>query len=207
MYKLYYSPGACSLAVHVVLLELNAKFELENVKAEQGKTKLLEVNSRGMVPVLKIDNFVLREGAAILLYLLENNQSNLLAKSGLERAKQLEWLAFANASLHPAYGKIFGMMKSLGDQASKNPLYKVAIEQIQKHWNEIEQHLVANEYLVGNKISVADILVTVIANWSGYFGGGINYGERTKAYFSKVISRDAFKKALNDEGVEYKANL
>ena len=100
MYKLYYSPGACSLAVHVALLEVGAKFELENVSAPAGQPKsaeFLKINPRGAVPVLKIDNFILREGAAILTYILDSHKSDLLPASGLERAEALEWLSFANS--------------------------------------------------------------------------------------------------------------
>lgn len=210
MYKLYYSPGSCSMAIHVALNEIGAKFELINVSVPAGQPKpkiLLDVNPRGMVPVLDIDGFILREGAAILTYLLDSNKNDLLPKSGLERARALEWLSFANASLHPAYGRIFMMMKLFGSDASKNDLYKPAIAQIQKYWNEIEDHLGKSEYLAGNQITIADILVTVIANWSGYFEAKINFGEKTKAYFSKIITLPSYKKAIEVEGIKYSANL
>lgn len=209
MYKLYYSAGSCSLAVHVVLNEIGAKFELENVTAINGKRpeKFLEVNPRGSVPVLKIDDFILREGAAILTYLLDNNENNLLPKSGLERASALEWLAFANSTLHPAYSRLFFQHRIFGENAAQNPLYKPSIEQVQKYWDEIEQRLNKMNYLCGEKITIADILVTVIANWSFYFKEPINFGAKTKEFFTKIISRDSFKKALEVEGVAYKANL
>ncbi len=210
MYKLYYSPGACSIAVHVALNEIGAKFELENVSVPNGQPKspeFLKINPRGAVPVLKIDDFILREGAAILIYLLDSNKNDLLPQSGLERAAALEWLTFANSTLHPAYSRIFFMMRHFGDEASANPVYKLTITQIQKYWDEIEERLVTNEYLAGNKITISDILVTVIANWSGYFGSAITFGPKTKAYFTQVISRPSYKKALEVEGVTYKANL
>ena len=61
MYKLYYSPGVCSMAVHVALNEINAKFELEKVSTAAGQKspELLKVNPRGAVPVLKINDFIL----------------------------------------------------------------------------------------------------------------------------------------------------
>ncbi len=199
------------MAVHVALNELNKEFELINSSASKEKTRsaeFLEANPRGSVPVLKIDNFVLREGAAILTYLLDNHENDLLPKSGLERATALEWLAFANSTLHPAYGRIFFMMKNLeAGQVSANSLYKPTISQIQKYWDEIEDLLEKQEYLAGDKLTIGDILVTVIANWSGYFESKINFGAKTKAYFSKIISRPSYKKALEVEGVKYTANL
>ncbi len=197
------------MAVHVALNEINAKFELEKVSTAAGQKspELLKVNPRGAVPVLKINDFVLREGAAILIYLLDSNDNSLLPKSGLQRAEALEWLSFANSTLHPAYSKCFFQHHVLGDKAPENALYKPSIEQIQKYWDEIEQRLNANEYLCGKEITIADILITVIANWSFYFKEPIKFGVKTKAFFSKIIARPSYQKALKVEGVEYKANL
>ncbi len=210
MYRLYYSPGSCSMAVHVVLNEIGVDFKIENVAASAGQTKsseFLKINPRGGVPVLKIDDFYLREGAAILTYLLETHKSPLLPESGLEMATTLEWLCFANSTLHPAYGRCFFQHRILGDAAKENPLYKPSIEQIQKYWNEIEERLQTRDYLCGNDCRVADILVTVIANWSPMMQEPINFGPKTKAFFTRVISRPAFQKALMEEQVTYKVNL
>ena len=144
MYKLYYSPGACSLAIHVALNEIGAPFELENVAAPAGQPKspeYLKINPRGSVPTLQIGDFILREGGAILIYLLDNHKSDLLPQSGLERARALEWLCFANSTLHPAYSRCFFQHRILGVEAKSNPLYKPSIAQIQKYWDEIEEFL------------------------------------------------------------------
>ncbi len=210
MYKLYYSPGACSLAVHVALNEINAEFELKNVAAPAGQPKsaeFLKINPRGAVPALQIGDFILREGAAILTYLLDTHKSSLLPQSGLERAKALEWLAFANSTLHPAYSRGFFMLRILGNKVSENELFKPSMDNIQKYWNEIEEQLGKGEYLCGNSCSIADILVTVIANWTPYFSYPIAFGVKTKAFFTRVISRPSFQKALATEGVTYKVNV
>ena len=210
MYKLYYSPGTCSMAVHVALLEMGAEFEMENVAAPAGQPKsaeFLKINPRGAVPVLKIDDFILREGAAILTFLIEDNKSDLLPASRLQRAQALEWLSFANSTLHPAYSKCFFQHHILGDEAASNPLYKPSIAQIQKYWDEIEERLTSNQYLCGDKFTVADILVTVIANWSFAMKEQINFSAKTKAFFSRVISRPSYQKALQVENITYKAHL
>lgn len=209
MYKLYYSKGACSLAVHTVLNEIGAKFELVNAKAADGTTKteeFLALNPRGAVPVLKIDDFVLREGAAILIYLLETNENSLLPQEGEAKAQALEWLCFANSTLHPAYSRLFFLMRVLGEKASGDPVYAASIKAVQNYWNELEELLASKEYLCGNTVTIADILVTVIANWSPNFGNAITFGPKTKAYFSRIIARPAFAKALETEGVSYKVN-
>ena len=208
MYKLFFSKGACSLAVHVALNEIGAKFDLINAKNEDGSKSeaILKVNPRGAVPVLQIDDVILREGVAILTYLLDNHENNLLPKEGLKRAKAMEWFCFANSTLHPAYGRIFLYNRLLGENAAKNELYAPCLKIIQNYWNEIEEHLKTNKFLCGDDLTIADILVTVIANWTPIFGNQITFGDKTKAYFSKVIALPSFAKALATEGVTYKVN-
>lgn len=205
MYKLYYSPGSCSMAVHIALIDINSEFQLFNVATtnQQKSEELLKANPRGSVPVLEIDGFVLREGMAILTYLLDTNDNNLLPKSGLQRATTLEWLAFANSTLHPLYGRLFVMKKNFGDNASDNPMMSLTLKQIGKFWNEIDERIKNQQFIVGNQISIADILITVIANWSQYFGSAINFSENLKKYFTRVTAYPAFAKALKEENVSH----
>jgi glutathione S-transferase len=206
MYTLYYKSGACSLAVHVVLNELNVPFRLENSRDASGnKTPaFLKANPRGAVPVLEDDGFVLREGGAILMYLIDKHQSPLLPRAGQERAKALEWLMTANASLHPAYARGFFLKTQLGDKANESPLMKAVVESINALWAEIDAQIGANDYVCGRQITVADILMSVIANWSGNFPG-VTLGANVKRMLKTVSSRPAYQKALSAEQVEYKA--
>lgn len=208
MYQLHYAPGTCSMAIHVLLNELNEPVELVSASLSEGKNRtpeFLKLNPRGQVPVLIEDGKVLREGGAILVYLSDKFNSALLPRDGFARAKALEWLMFGNSTLHPAYARAFFQHKVLGDAAAENPLYTPAIEAIQKLWDEVEQVLQTQPYLAGESITVGDILLTVIANWSGMLKKPVNIGPKTKALFSRVIARPAYQKALAAEGVEYKA--
>jgi glutathione S-transferase len=207
MYHLYYIPGSCSLAVHVALNELGVSFTTESVSVPDGQPRtpeFLAVNPRGNVPVLRQGDFILREAAAILTYLLDEHKSDLLPKSGQTRAKALEWLAFANSSVHPAYARCFFIGRQLGAQAADSPIYNAAIEGIQKHWDDIDAALKGKSYLCGDECTIADILVTVIANWSTMLKQPINFGENAKALFKRVISRPAYSKAMESEGVSYR---
>ena len=209
MYKLYYMPGACSLAVHAILNELGQEVELENVRMAEGQPRpaqFLQDNPRGQVPVLvEEDGNVIREGGAIITYLLDKHNSPMLPKSGKERAKALEWLMFANATLHPTYSRVFFALRNL-DANTKEQVLKLTGEQINKLWADIDSHLAKTKFICGDKISAADILITVIANWGiGMFPFEINYGANVKRMIKEVIARESFKAALQREGVEYKA--
>ena len=157
MYQLFYSPGTCSMAVHVLLNELGQKFEL--LKADLSETPrspaLMKFNPRGQVPVLVVDGKPLREGAAILSYLCETHKSPLLPASGWERAKAQEWLAFANSTLHPAYGRLFFLIRQLGEKWSENPVFITALGMVQKHRDDIEQELQDNATTELEKLSAA----------------------------------------------------
>ena len=208
MYKLYYSPAACSMAVHVALNECNQPVTLEKIDIHGGQGKSPEyqkINPRGQVPVLDDDGQIIREGAAILIHILEKHNSPLLPKSGKERDAALEWLMFCNATLHPAYSRAFFLKRNTMElPAAKEPLMSIAVKMINKNWEEVEQRLTQNAWIAGADITIADILMTVIANWSQNVPGVV-IGSKTKQLLQKVIARPAYKKALEAEQVEYKA--
>ncbi|MFY9288640.1 MAG: glutathione S-transferase family protein [Alphaproteobacteria bacterium] len=208
MYKLYYAPGTCSLAVHIALNECNQPVTLEKIDVMAGPQRppeYLKLNPRGAVPLLVDDDLVLREGAAILIHILEKHQSPLLPKSGKERSVAIQWLMIINATLHPAYARVFFLKRNAPEDATKEKLMDVAAAIINKIWGEIEEQLGKTSYLAGDQITIADILMSVIANWNGNVPRPITLGPRTKALLKIVSERSAFKKALAVEGVDYKA--
>lgn len=208
MYTLYYSPGACSMAVHVLLNELNVPYTLEKSTLENGEKnpEFLKVSPRGAVPAITIDGEPMLEGGAILLYLADKHQSPLMPQEGLERARALQMLMFANATLHPAYARMFGLKKSgLAGEVVDN-IMDQTFEQINKLWAEVDAMLAKQPYVCGQECTVADILLTVIGNWALSFASDkIKLGSNTKAMFARVIKRPSYQKALASEHVEYKA--
>jgi glutathione S-transferase len=204
MYTLYYAPGACSMAIHIALNECNQPVKLEKVDMMAGQNRspeFLKINPRGQVPVLVDDGNVIYEGAAQLIHILEKHNSPLLPKSGKERTDALQWLMYCNASLHPAYARMFFLMKNKGS----DDLIDVGTAMLNKMWGIIEERLSASPYLAGDKITMADILMTVIANWSTRMPKPITIGPKTKKLLQQVIERPAYKKAIEVEQVEYKA--
>lgn len=209
MYKLYYSPGACSLAVHVALNECGAKFEAVNTAIGEGKNKtpeFLKLNPRGQVPVLVDGETPIREGGAILTYLLDKEKSALLPSAGLARATALEWLMWCNASLHPAYSRIFWLNRVVQDEAQKKTLLSAARDVINSYWEEAETRLGKQPFLAGEQCTMADILLTVIADWNGWLPEPIKFGPNVSRVLRAVSQRPAYQKALAAEGIAaYKA--
>lgn len=208
MYQLYYHPGACSMAVHVVLNELNLPFErkLINLEAGDGQTpEFLKLNPRGQVPVLVADGQVIREGGAIIVHMLDEFKSILLPRSGKARATALEWLMFANATMHPAYSRTSFILKNTTDAAAREQLFKVSLEKINALWAEVNTQLEKNRYICGKDVSAADIALTVIANWGSYYPQQPTIGSNVKRMLREIIARPSYTKALKLEQVEYKA--
>jgi glutathione S-transferase len=208
MYKLYYSPGACSMGPHVILNELNVPFEaikIELSKGEGQKPDFLKLNPRGQIPLLiDEDGTPVKEGAAIIAYLLDKHGSPLWPKSGPDRAQALSWLMWANASLHPAYGRTFWINKNIADEKLKAEALKIARDQIQSFWNEAEERLAkTGAYLAGKTLTPGDILMTMIANWGE--PGTYKLGPNVMRVIKEVSARPAYQKALRTEQVEYKA--
>ncbi len=208
MYKLYYSPGACSMAVHAVLNELNVPFEPVEISLKNGdakKPEYLKINPRGQVPVLiEEDGTPIKEGAAIIIHLCEKHQSPLLPRDGMARTKALEWLCWCNATLHPAYGRVLWLNRNLPDGDVKDKAVKAACDQIQTLWNEADARLSQTPFLAGNDCSAADILLAVFANW-GFIPHLPTLGANVRRVVKAVSERPAFKKTLQTEKVDYKA--
>lgn len=199
-YTLYYKPGACSMAMHVILNELNVPFEA--VKQDDLKAPdFLKLNPRGQVPLLLVDGESVKEGAAIITYLLDTHANDLMPTSGIARAKALEWLMWCNASLHPACTRMFWLNKQTLDEATKAQLVPLFLAGIQTLWDEADARLATTKYLAGDKVTAADILLSVIANW----GLPVTLGANVKRVLKDVSSRPAYQKTLAAEKIEYKA--
>lgn len=196
MYTLYFSQGACSLGTQVMLRELGQPVELVS------KTKLadyLDVNPLGAVPALGVDKQILTEGAAIILYLLNKHANDLLPTEPNARQQSIENLMFANATVHPAYGKLFFISGTLPDGDAKTLAFNAAAEQINKLWQRVEDKLANQPYLGGHTYSPADILLAVYESWGQYFPVSIEVGPRGRAMIDKIRALPSYQASVAAE--------
>lgn len=198
-YKLFYSPGACSLAVHAVLNAIKADYELilTKIDGKQNHTEeYLKLNPLGQVPVLAEGDKVRKESAAIMLHLLDKAKHELMPQSGEERVKAIQWLLFFNSSMHQTYSSYFLMSKNLPTAEDAKTL---VTKRINKLWRYVENEFNA-EFIAGDKPTAGDILMAVIANWLPH----VTIGEKTKAACAKVAKLPYFAKALEEESIKYR---
>ena len=160
--KLYYSPGACSLADHIALHDADMKFDLVKVDL---KTKKLEdggdykaINPKGSVPALQLDNGeVLTENVAVLSYIADQDPK-LSVGGDLGRYRLLEMLAYLASELHKAFHPLFDPKAS---EAEK----KKAGETVQSKLNFIAGKF-TGPYLFGPNVTVADDYLFVMLMWA-----------------------------------------
>jgi glutathione S-transferase len=199
--KLYYSPGSCALASHIVLEEIGRPYEVEKVDLRGGQQKSPEylggVNWKGKVPALRLDNGeVLTENPAIMSYLADlNPQAGLLAPPGeLPRARAQEWLAWCASGIHPLFGRMFGRAALSPEEAEK---VKVALE---KQLDDFAKHMEGKSFVLGDKFSIADSYAIVFYRWAKALD--VKVGAGHKAAVEKLLSRPAVKRALEAEGLQ-----
>lgn len=209
MYTLYYQPGACSLITHIVLRELNQPFRL--VKSTD-VSDYQNINPVGAVPALSTvsaltssktstDVSLFREGVAILWYLFDQHEHSLLPASSETRRRGVENMLFANATMHPAYGRLFFISQLVSDESTTNQAaafkqvaLSAAASMISDLWGTVEEQLTtlnANDaapFLGGQQVTVADIMLAVYSRWGQYFSVDIQMGPRTQRMLDHVLS-------------------
>ncbi|WP_432472530.1 glutathione S-transferase family protein [Amphritea sp. HPY] len=196
MYTLHYLPDACSLATQVILRELNQPVRLVE---RQDMADFSVLNPVGAVPVLIDGERVLREGAAIILYLLDKHDNALMPTEPEAKSRAIENLLFANATMHPAYGRLFFNADHLADGPEKTKAFAAAANAINHLWDVVEQKLEQQDFLGGDKVSAADILLAVYARWGEFFPVDIRIGEKTTRMLNSVMQLESFRLSLEAE--------
>lgn len=196
MYTLYHATGACSLATLVILNELNIPASVVNIETISNFDEITPVTA---VPTLIDDGDVLTEGAAIIIHLLNKHDNLMLPVNGKNRQKAIQQIMFANATMHPAYSKLFFIAQNISDPIAKEQAFSAALQQINKLWNVVENQLKTSAFLGGESLSAADIMLAVYASWGEFFPVDIQFGEATSAMLLAVRSRQSFRDALVSE--------
>jgi glutathione S-transferase len=198
--KLYFSPGACSLSPHIVLRETGLPFELERVDFKTGKTAsgadFKAINPKGYVPTLELDDKqVLTEGPAIVQYLADRAPATGLAPApgSFERIRLQEWLTFIGTELHKSFSPLF--------RPGPEETRAAARARIEQWFGWLEPQLGARPYLMGDRLSVADIYLWVVSGWSAYVEMPLDPWPNLVAWRKRIAERPAVQAALKAEGL------
>src|SRR5512138_2059746 len=189
--KLYYLPGACSLASHIALREVGAAFDLERLDKASKKTEsgadFLAINPKGYVPTLTLsDCDVLTEGAAILQFIADENPDKALAPAAGSRARVhlQSALNFIGTELHKSFTPMFNPASSEAEKTAAKEKVKGKLEQVEELLSD------GRAYVMGDGFTVADAYLFTVVNWSFPTGIGLDRWPSVAAYHQRIAGRD-----------------
>jgi glutathione S-transferase len=199
--KLYYSPGACSLAPHIVLREAGLPFSLEKVDTSTHKTAqgvdYYTINPKGQVPVLEIeDGERLSEGPIVAQYVADQaKNTDLMPAAGTKaRYRVMEWQNYVTSELHKSFTPLF-------NPAVNAEAKGVIAENLKKKYRWVSTQLEGREYLTGSTFTVADAYLFTVSGWAKHVGLDLSDLSHLQKFLSRVAARPAVKEAMRAEGL------
>lgn len=169
--KLYYSPGACSLAPHIAMEETGLAYEPVLTKLAEGAQRtpeFLKLNPKGRVPVLVDGDYVLTENPAILRYIAGAAPSaGLWPDDPREEGRCAEWMAWCSSTVHITYAHIRRPERYATADAAKADVVAKGKDTARDVWGQVEARLAASRttWAAGESFSVADPYVFLFWTW------------------------------------------
>ena len=199
--KLYYAPGACSLASHIALEESGLPYTAEAIDGKTHKlqdgTDFYTINPLGYIPVLRLDDgSTLREGPVIVQYIADQApQKNLAPANGtLARYRLQEWLIFISTELHKNFGPLFN--------PATPDAYKTSVkDRLLARLSWLDGEIGGRDYLMGSQFTVADAYLFTVTNWAAPMGLDLSPLPRLNALRDRTAKRPAVQKAMQAEGL------
>jgi len=202
MLKLYFAPGACSLASHIGLEESGAKFEGQPIsfaKEEQKTPDYLQINPRGRVPALVIDEGTIVENTAILDYVSTKYAPHLMPKDPVKRARAISLMAWLSNNVHPAFTHI-GRPERFADDASVfDKLKEKGRSNFWAALQEIDGMLAGKQWMLGDEFSMVDGYALVFYAWGKRIGLPLPELKNYTAFKDRMLERPAVKRVLERE--------
>jgi glutathione S-transferase len=203
MLTLYYAPGACSMAAHIVLEESGEKYQPQKVDlagGEQRTDAYLKINPQGRVPALRLDNGdYLAENTAILPYL--GKRFGLWPNDALAEAKALSLIGFFAASVHAAHAHVGRPERYSADASAYPGIKEAGLKTFHTHLQQIDKMLANREWL-SDRFSVLDPYGFVFYTWGVRRELPMNELKNYTAFKDRMLQRPAVQKVAEDEKVK-----
>lgn len=207
MYTLYYAPGAASLVVHWLLIEIGARHELRKLDLaarEHKRPEYLALNPAGRVPTLLIHGEPMTEAAAMVMHLADAHPNFGLAPTPgtVERARYYQWIVFLANTLQPAFRDWYYPEEAAGPDHA-DAVRTRAAETIDAAWDQVEAHLAKRgPYLLGPSVSAADFLLTMLMRWSRNLPRQATDWPQLGALAQRMKARPGFRLLYEREGLQ-----
>jgi glutathione S-transferase len=198
--KLYYSPGACSQAPHILLHEIGLSHDAERVdlrnKVTESGRSYLEINPKGSVPALELDNGeVLTENAVVLQYLGDRSGSSdvLPALGNFRRYRVLELVNFITTELHKSFAPLFS--PEAGEETKR-----FTTANLGKKLDYLDKQLGDGPFLMGDELTLPDPYLFVITGWAEKMIG-LDRWPNLRAFRERMLQRPSVRNVLQFEGL------
>ncbi len=207
MLTLYYSPGACSLAPHIVLEEIGTPFAAKRVTILAGEHRTpeyLAINPHGRVPALTDGDFVLTEGPAILSYLGHRfPEAGLLDLANVETlGRTQELLNFFSSSVHVAFAQIWRAARFADSESAREDVMANGRRTVEAWLAELETLVPGGAWAVGGRYSIADPYLLVFYRWATRIGVDMAAYPDWTRHKQAMLARPAVQRALATEEIE-----
>jgi len=204
---LYYAPGAASLLVHWLLIEVDAPYELRLVDTaarQQKSPGYLALNPNGVVPTLVVDGKPQYEAAALAMLLADRHPQAKLAPAfdAPQRADYVQWMFNLANMVQPLFRQWWYPGEPAGEQ-NADALRVHCAPRIEAQWQRIDDHLAAHgPYLLGKDISAADFYLTMLMRWSRNMPKPPTDWPHLAALAKSMKARPSFARLYAEEGLE-----
>jgi glutathione S-transferase len=204
MIKLYFSPGACSMASHIALEEIGVAYEEKPTllaKGEQNTEAYRKINPKGKVPALDVDGKVLTENTAILSYLARRfPESKLLPQDPVEEARCISNMTWFSNAVHPAYGHYFKPERFVEGEAAQASVKELGKKSFFDALKEIDSMLKGKQWIMGDQYTVADPYALVFYGWGVRAELPMQELSSYTAWKDRMLARPKVRKVLESEG-------
>ncbi|MEB3338503.1 MAG: glutathione S-transferase [Leptolyngbyaceae bacterium] len=205
MIKLFYAPGTCALAVHIVLEWIGEPYEL--TKVQLGSPEFLKINPLGQVPaMIDGDGEVMNQADALLKYLVHKYPDANLGDNGtLQNAYELDrWLAFLTGDMHPAFYPFFrpGRYWVEDDKTAQQSIKEASYQLIDRVFTHLDAHLEGKTYLLGDQRTVADPYAFAMLRWGNYVPKPLADYPHLYRFYQHMLEDESVKRAMEQQGIK-----
>ena len=201
--RLFYFPGSCALAPHIVLEWLNADFEA--VRITKGDPEYLAINPLGVVPALDYDGRIHTQADAILHLISELHPEAGLAGDGTPAGNYdiNVWMAFLTGDLHPAFFPFFNTARYTTDsgEAALVAVKAASAERVDHYYKHLDAHLDGREFIVGDSHSIVDAYAVPMLRWGRLLEKPLADYQALNAYLERMESDAAVRRAMREQGL------
>ena len=203
--KLYYAPGACSLASHIALEEAGLQYETQRLNLQNGdqrQPEYLKLNPRGRVPTLVVDGKVLTENVGIVSYIAGGHgHGKIWPKDTWHQSQAVSTMAWLSNSVHPAYGHYLRPARYADDEPSQQSIKAKGKATFEAYLREIDSLLEGRKWAIGEHFTAVDGYLVVFYRWGNRAGLPVKAMKNYTALIDRVVERPAVSKVMADEGI------